>query len=181
MLILVQCQNVGALDWLSKDLWFESQSRKFDLTDLLYLLFQIDNYFVAAGLCSSGIIGAGGVGKILAEWLTHGECRKDAWPVDIRRFVGIHNNKKFLRDRVKETLSKYSIVSKLVHSAVINRKEINSDCQITSIDDIDVSDVSQTLCCFRPFTMLEVVKLNAGWWWGDWIGVCQMYFWVICM
>ncbi|XP_064639761.1 pyruvate dehydrogenase phosphatase regulatory subunit, mitochondrial-like isoform X2 [Lineus longissimus] len=65
---------------------------------------EIENYFVAAGMCSSGIVGAGGIGKILAEWLTHGDCSKDAWPVDIRRFVGIHNNKKFLRDRVRETL-----------------------------------------------------------------------------
>jgi glycine/D-amino acid oxidase-like deaminating enzyme len=64
----------------------------------------VDNYFVASGMNSSGIAAAGGVGKYLAEWIIEGETSIDFWSIDIRRFVDLHNNKKFLRDRVKETL-----------------------------------------------------------------------------
>lgn len=62
------------------------------------------NYFVAAGMNSSGIAAAGGVGRYMAEWITKGEPSMDLWSLDVRRFVDLHNNKKFLRDRVKETL-----------------------------------------------------------------------------
>jgi len=68
--------------------------------------FQVDNYFVAAGMNSSGIAAAGGMGKYLAELITTGEPSMDFWNIDIRRFVNLHNNKKFLRDRVKETLGR---------------------------------------------------------------------------
>jgi len=65
---------------------------------------ELDNYYVAAGMNSVGIASAGGVGKLMAEWIVDGEPSKNCWSLDIRRFVDLHNNKKFLRDRVKESL-----------------------------------------------------------------------------
>ncbi len=69
-------------------------------------LFQVENYFVAAGMNSSGIAFGGGVGHYLSEWIINGEPSIDMWSHDIRRFVDMHNNKKFLRARVTETLGK---------------------------------------------------------------------------
>lgn len=37
-----------------------------------------------------------------AEWIVHGEPQRDLWDLDIRRFVGLHNNGLFLKDRMKE-------------------------------------------------------------------------------
>ena len=68
------------------------------------LFLQVQNYFVAAGMNSSGVQAAGGIGRYISEWITRGEPSKELWMYDIRRFVDLHNNKKFLRDRVKETV-----------------------------------------------------------------------------
>ncbi len=52
----------------------------------------------------------GGVGRFTAELIAFGETDTQLWPVDVRRFVKLHNNRKFLRDRVKETVGKqYSL------------------------------------------------------------------------
>ncbi len=42
--------------------------------------------FVAAGFCAHGLAGAGGIGKLMAEWILEGEPSIDAWEMDIRRF-----------------------------------------------------------------------------------------------
>ena len=57
---------------------------------------------------SSGIAGAGGVGKMMSEWILDGEPSLNLWGNDIRRFVDLHNNKKFLKDRVAETLGEWN-------------------------------------------------------------------------
>ena len=41
----------------------------------------------------------------LAEWITAGEPTMDLSSVDIRRFAPHHNNKRYLRECVRETLS----------------------------------------------------------------------------
>lgn len=66
---------------------------------------EVSNFYVAAGFNSSGIAGAGGAGMALAGWITEGEPIMDLSGVDIRRFAPHHNNKRFLRECVKETLS----------------------------------------------------------------------------
>ena len=53
---------------------------------------------------SVGVTLAGGVGKYLAEWITDGEPSRDLWSCDIKRFVDLHNSKKFLTERVSETV-----------------------------------------------------------------------------
>ncbi len=46
----------------------------------------VRGFFVAAGFCAHGVAGAGGVGKIMAEWIAGGEPPQDLWSMDIRRF-----------------------------------------------------------------------------------------------
>lgn len=63
---------------------------------------ELDNYFVLAGFNSSGIAFAGGAGLALAQWIVAGEPNLDLGPVDIRRFVPMQGNKRWLRGRVQE-------------------------------------------------------------------------------
>ncbi|XP_046389566.1 pyruvate dehydrogenase phosphatase regulatory subunit, mitochondrial [Ischnura elegans] len=63
---------------------------------------EIQNYFVAAGMKTVGIAAAGGVGKVTADWIVNGYSEIDMYELDIRRFLGLHNNRKFLRDRARE-------------------------------------------------------------------------------
>ncbi|KFM67069.1 Pyruvate dehydrogenase phosphatase regulatory subunit, mitochondrial, partial [Stegodyphus mimosarum] len=63
---------------------------------------EVKNYFVATGMKATGMESAGGVGKVTADWIVNGEPRMNLWDVDIRRFLGLHNNPLFLRDRMVE-------------------------------------------------------------------------------
>ncbi len=57
---------------------------------------------MAAGMKTVGISAAGGTGKVIADWIVHGAPGNDLYELDIKRFLGLHNNPKFLRDRVRE-------------------------------------------------------------------------------
>eukprot|EP01047_Picozoa_sp_COSAG01_P069817 COSAG01_NODE_10427_length_2168_cov_2.747221_3_plen_225_part_00 len=65
---------------------------------------QLDGFFVAAGMNSSGIASAAGVGKALAQWIVDGTSSVDLWSVDIRRFGPFHSTVDFLKQRTVETL-----------------------------------------------------------------------------
>src|SRR6202000_1653902 len=41
--------------------------------------------FVAAGFCAHGLAGAGGIGKVMAEWIVAGEPALDGGEMDIQR------------------------------------------------------------------------------------------------
>jgi hypothetical protein len=71
------------------------------------VLLQIQNYYVAAGMKTIGISAAGGVGRATAELIVNGSSSYDMYELDISRFLGLHNNRKFLRDRVREVPGKY--------------------------------------------------------------------------
>ena len=47
---------------------------------------EVDGFFVAAGFCAHGIAGAGGIGKVMAEWIVDGDPGMDLWHMDVRRF-----------------------------------------------------------------------------------------------
>ena len=65
---------------------------------------ELDNLYVAAGFNSIGIQSAGGVGKVIAEWMRDGRPPVDLWEVDVRRNIPFQNNRAYLRDRVTEGL-----------------------------------------------------------------------------
>ena len=70
---------------------------------------ELKRFFVAAGFNSVGIQSAGGAGKVLAEWMDRtdsgrGNAPMDLWDVDIRRMQPFQTNRRYLRDRVSESL-----------------------------------------------------------------------------
>ncbi len=68
---------------------------------------EVDGFFVAAGFCAHGIAGAGGVGRVMAEWVLEGTPSIDCWKMDIRRFGGAYSSRDFTRDRTVEVYSTY--------------------------------------------------------------------------
>ncbi len=67
----------------------------------------IGGYFVAAGFCAHGLAGAGGIGKMMAEWITDGLPSLDLWHMDIRRFAPHHTSQRYALNRVLEVYSTY--------------------------------------------------------------------------
>jgi len=65
---------------------------------------ELKNCFVAAGMNSIGLQSAGGIGKVMAEWIRDGHPPADLWEVDVRRNMPFQGNRKYLQERVSETL-----------------------------------------------------------------------------
>jgi 4-methylaminobutanoate oxidase (formaldehyde-forming) len=65
---------------------------------------ELKNCFVAAGMNSIGLQSAGGIGKVMAEWIRDGHPPVDLWEVDVRRNMPFQGNRKYLGARVSETL-----------------------------------------------------------------------------
>lgn len=61
-------------------------------------------FWVAAGYNSIGIVSSGGAGYALSHWIENGEPPFDLHDVDIRRVQPFQNNRRYLRERVSETL-----------------------------------------------------------------------------
>jgi 4-methylaminobutanoate oxidase (formaldehyde-forming) len=67
----------------------------------------VGGFYVAAGFCAHGIAGAGGIGKVVAEWIVAGEPTMDLWHMDIRRFGPAYKSPKFTLERVTENYEEY--------------------------------------------------------------------------
>lgn len=67
---------------------------------------EIENYFVAVAMRSIGAGAAGGVGEVIASYIAEGRAPFDMYNLDIQRFLPMHNNRKFLRERVHEVPGK---------------------------------------------------------------------------
>ena len=65
---------------------------------------ELGGYWIAAGYNSVGIVSSGGAGMALAHWITTGEAPFDLWEVDLRRAQPFQRNRRYLRERVSETL-----------------------------------------------------------------------------
>jgi glycine cleavage system aminomethyltransferase T/glycine/D-amino acid oxidase-like deaminating enzyme len=64
-------------------------------------------FFVAAGFCAHGIAGAGGMGKLMAEWILSGEPSLDVWEMDIRRFGAQYRSPRYTLKRTREVYETY--------------------------------------------------------------------------
>ena len=73
--------------------------------------FQIENYMLACGMSSIGIVSCGGVGRAVAEWITEGKTSLDFSDFDVKRFGKIHTNPDFLANRASEILGKLRLYS----------------------------------------------------------------------
>ncbi len=68
---------------------------------------EVAGFFVAAGFNAHGIAGAGGNGKVIAEWIVGGEPPMDLWKMDIRRFGPHHRSRGYCLARTHEVYSTY--------------------------------------------------------------------------
>ena len=67
----------------------------------------VRGFFVCAGFCAHGLAGAGGIGKVVAEWIAEGEPSLDLWHMDIRRFGAQYRSPAYTHARVEETYETY--------------------------------------------------------------------------
>jgi 4-methylaminobutanoate oxidase (formaldehyde-forming) len=76
-----------------------------DTKQLMGRSAEVDNFFVAAGMNSLGIMSSPGVGKAMADWVVQGDSPMDLWEVDIMRFQPKDNELGFVRERTIEAVS----------------------------------------------------------------------------
>jgi 4-methylaminobutanoate oxidase (formaldehyde-forming) len=67
----------------------------------------VPGFWVAAGFCAHGLAGAGGIGKVMAEWIVDGEPEYDLWHMDIRRFGRHYRSQRYALARTTEVYSQY--------------------------------------------------------------------------
>lgn len=75
-----------------------------DISPMMGLAPELDNYYVAAGFNSLGILMGGGAGKVMAQWMVDGVPDVDVTEIDIARMLPFENNPAYRRDRVVEVL-----------------------------------------------------------------------------
>ncbi|MBT4490981.1 MAG: FAD-dependent oxidoreductase, partial [Rhodospirillaceae bacterium] len=91
--------NVGIRSWFCGPESFTPDNR-YHLGEIP----DVGGLFVACGFNSIGIQSAGGVGKVMAEWIRDGHPSLDLWDVDIRRTMPFQSNSRYLSERVSESL-----------------------------------------------------------------------------
>lgn len=67
----------------------------------------VKGFWVAAAFCAHGLAGAGGTGKVMAEWIVDGHPEWDIWRLDLRRFGSQYKDQAYSVARTVETYSKY--------------------------------------------------------------------------
>ena len=68
---------------------------------------EVPGFWAAAGFCAHGLAGAGGIGKVMAEWIVEGQPEWDLWHMDIRRFGRQYRSQSFTLARTVEVYSTY--------------------------------------------------------------------------
>jgi 4-methylaminobutanoate oxidase (formaldehyde-forming) len=67
----------------------------------------VRGFWVAAGFCAHGLAGAGGMGKLVAEWIVEGTPSLDVWHMDSRRFGTAYRSPEYTLARTKEIYETY--------------------------------------------------------------------------
>jgi len=75
-----------------------------DLGPMMGLAPELDNFYVAAGFNSLGILAGGGAGKVMAQWIVDGIPDVDITEIDIARMQPFESTPKYLKDRTGELL-----------------------------------------------------------------------------
>jgi 4-methylaminobutanoate oxidase (formaldehyde-forming) len=68
---------------------------------------EVKGFWVACAFCAHGLAGAGGIGKVMAEWIIEGHPEWDLWRLDVRRFGTNYASQDYILDRTIETYTKY--------------------------------------------------------------------------
>jgi len=67
----------------------------------------VPGFWVAAGFCAHGLAGAGGLGKLVAEWIVEGTPSLDVWHMDSRRFGAAYRSTEYALARTREIYETY--------------------------------------------------------------------------
>src|SRR5438067_8642201 len=68
---------------------------------------EVRGFWVAAGFCAHGLAGAGGMGKLVAEWIAEGVPSLDVWEMDSRRFGPHYASREYTLARTREVYETY--------------------------------------------------------------------------
>jgi glycine cleavage system T protein len=68
---------------------------------------EVRGFWVAAGFCAHGLAGAGGMGRLVAEWIVNGRPELDTWEMDSRRFGRHYASREYTLARTREVYSTY--------------------------------------------------------------------------
>jgi len=75
-----------------------------DVAPMLGPAPEMRGLWVAAGLNSLGILQAGGVGSLMAEWMVEGSCPVDIAHYTVERATSVENTRRFRSERIVEQL-----------------------------------------------------------------------------
>jgi glycine cleavage system aminomethyltransferase T/glycine/D-amino acid oxidase-like deaminating enzyme len=67
----------------------------------------VRGFWVATGFCAHGLAGAGGMGRLVAEWIVGGQPGLDVWEMDSRRFGAHYAGRDYTLARTLEVYSTY--------------------------------------------------------------------------
>ena len=67
----------------------------------------VRGFWVAAGFCAHGLAGAGGMGRLVAEWVVEGTPSLDVWHMDSRRFGAAYRSRDYAVARTAEIYETY--------------------------------------------------------------------------
>jgi glycine cleavage system T protein len=81
----------------------------------------VRGFWVAAGFCAHGLAGAGGLGKLVAEWIVEGTPSLDVWHMDSRRFGAAYRSQEYALARTKEIYETYYDVKYPGHERTAGR------------------------------------------------------------
>jgi len=68
---------------------------------------EVRGFWVAAGFCAHGLAGAGGMGRLVAEWIAEGIPGLDVWEMDSRRFGRHYASSEYTLARSHEVYATY--------------------------------------------------------------------------
>jgi 4-methylaminobutanoate oxidase (formaldehyde-forming) len=82
---------------------------------------EVGGFWVAAGFCAHGLAGAGGMGRLVAEWIVEGTPSLDVWHMDSRRFGAAYRSQALTLARTKEVYETYYDVKYPGHERTAGR------------------------------------------------------------
>jgi 4-methylaminobutanoate oxidase (formaldehyde-forming) len=68
---------------------------------------EVRGLWTAAGFCAHGLAGAGGMGRLVAEWIAEGTPSLDTWEMDSRRFGRQYRSRSYTLARTLEVYETY--------------------------------------------------------------------------
>ncbi len=100
-------RRVPAMESAEVKMFFNGPEAFTPDADFLLGETEVPGFWIAAGGCAHGLAGAGGIGKVMGEWIVDGRPEWDVWPLDVRRFGPDYRNQAYTLARAHEALARY--------------------------------------------------------------------------